>query len=359
MLCTDVTGTTYRAGQRQISVMDNRFNERGFVVRVYDDGSYSEYSLYAFDVLMQIYEAAGYTGRDAAKSILENNLYGLDIDDRVFQLAYFAVMMRARQYNRCILNGEMDCHVYSIQESNTVNRSHLKYLGAGMDEFERNSALNQITGLLDTFVDAKEYGSILNVDACDWDLLHRLVKHSSEDGQMTMDSLGLEDTKEQLQVLIDFGQALAQKYDVVVTNPPYMGAGSMGERLSEYAKAYYPSEKSDFSTIFMSKCLQLSAMFVAMINIPVWMFLSTYALMRKELIEQTTFVNMLHFGRGVFSSDFGTTAFVITTCFIKNYIGYYRRLFKKQGAVDSLEQKEKWFFLTWESIILISKTFWE
>ena len=106
---------------------------------------------------MQIYESAGYSQRDAAKSILENNIYGLDIDDRAYQLAYFAVMMKARQYNRRILNGENSCHVYAIQESNSVNRAHLKYFGAGMDDIEKNAAKMQLEGLLDTLTDAKEY----------------------------------------------------------------------------------------------------------------------------------------------------------------------------------------------------------
>ncbi len=119
--------------------------------------------VYAFDVLMQMYEDAGYNQRDAAKSILENNLYGLDIDDRAYQLAYFAVMMKARQYNRRILNGETTCQVYAIQESNNINRTHLKYLGAGMDDLEVNTARVQVEGLLDTLRDAKEYGSILKV----------------------------------------------------------------------------------------------------------------------------------------------------------------------------------------------------
>ena len=301
--------------------------------------------VYAFDVLMQIYESAGYSQRDAAKSILEHNIYGLDIDDRAYQLAYFAVMMKARQYNRRILNGEMDCHVYSIQESNTVNRKHLKYLGAGMDELERNNALNQLTGLLDTFVDGKEYGSILNVDACDWDLLRRFVEQSSEGEQMSMDSFGLEDTKEQLQVLIDIGQTMAQKYDVVVTNPPYMGSANMGEKLSAFTKENYPDSKSDMSTVSMERCLDLCSKqgMMAMINIPVWMSLSSYDVLRKKIVTDNTLVNMLHFGRGIFGADFGTTAFVFYRMKIECYKGNYRRLFKKQGAVDTVEQKELWF----------------
>ena len=124
---------------------------------------------------MQIYTSVGYSERDAAKSILEHNLYGLDIDDRAYQLAYFAVMMKARQYNRRILNGENTCHVYAIQESNSINRAHLKFFGAGLSDLEKNTAKMQLEGLLDILTDAKEYGSILNVPEYNWALLRRFV----------------------------------------------------------------------------------------------------------------------------------------------------------------------------------------
>jgi hypothetical protein len=149
------------------------------------------------------------------------NIYGLDIDDRAYQLAYFAVMMKARQYNRRILNGENTCHVYAIQESNSINRAHLKYFGAGMDDIEKNAAKMQLEGLLDTLTDAKEYGSILNVESYNWDLLRRFVAAEDTDGQISMDSVGVEDTAEQLNRLIDIGETASRKYDIVVTNPPY------------------------------------------------------------------------------------------------------------------------------------------
>jgi len=117
--------------------------------------------VYAFDVLMQIYESVGYSPRDAAKSIVENNLYGLDIDDRAYQLAYFAVMMKARQYNRRILNGETACHLFAIKESNTIDRNHLKLLGEGLSEVDKQNALRDLKILLDQFEDAKEYGSLI------------------------------------------------------------------------------------------------------------------------------------------------------------------------------------------------------
>ena len=302
--------------------------------------------VYAFDVLMQIYESAGYSQRDAAKSILEHNIYGLDIDDRAYQLAYFAVMMKARQYNRRILNGENTCHVYAIQESNSINRAHLKYFGARMDDIEKNAAKMQLEGLLDTLTDAKEYGSILTVESYNWDLLRRFVAAEDTDGQISMDSVGVEDTAEQLKQLIDIGETMARKYDVVVTNPPYAGMGNLSAKVNEFAKENYPTSKSDLSTIFMERTLSMckNNCYMSMINIPVWMFLTTYEKLRKSILLNDTYVNMLHLGRGIFGSDFGTTAFVIQKGHIQNYKGSYRRLFDKQGAVDSVETKEQWFF---------------
>ena len=298
--------------------------------------------VYAFDVLMQIYESAGYSQRDAAKSILEHNIYGLDIDDRAYQLAYFAVMMKARQYNRRILNGENTCHVYSIQESNTVNRAHLKYFGAGMDDIEKNAAKMQLEGLLDTLTDAKEYGSILNVESYNWELLRRFVEQSGEDEQMSMDSFGLEDTKEHLRVLIDIGQTMARKYDVIVTNPPYMGYANMDAVLVNCVKENYPNAKSDMSTVFMERCMTMSNPkgFVAMINIPVWMFITSYEDLRKKIVENYCIINMVHPGRGIFGSDFGTTTFVISKTNVENYKGHYLRLFNKNVEVESVEERE-------------------
>ena len=302
--------------------------------------------VYAFEVLMQIYESAGYGQRDAARSILKNNLYGLDIDDRAFQMAYFAVMMKARQYNRRILNGEYKPNVYSIQESNEINRSQLKYFGTSMSKQEKNNAMTQMTEILDTFKDSKEYGSILKVSSYDWNLLIQFVSNSEIIGQISMHSIRLEDTANQLMHMIGQGRALSQKYHVIITNPPYMGSSGMNIKLSDFLKEEYPATKADLSTVFMEKTGRITSRngYIAMINIPVWMFLSTYQQLRDELLKETDIINMLHFGRGVFGSDFGTTAFVIRNENLYGYQGIYYRLFERQGAVDSLATKEKWFF---------------
>lgn len=303
--------------------------------------------VYAFDVLMQIYTQMGYTDKDAVLSILENNLYGLDIDKRAFQLAYFAVLMKARQYHKFILKKQPQCHIYAIAESNGINMKHLAYFGAQLDELAKPVALNQMQELIATLHDAKEYGSIISVADYDWDLLHQFAAEFDISGEMNLfDSFGIEATQQRLQELVAVGEVLAQKYEVVVTNPPYMGSSGMGAKLSAYVKQNYPDTKSDMSTVMMEKTLAMCSEngFMAMINIPVWMFLSSYEKLRNNILRQNSYVNMLHFGRGVFGSDFGTTAFVIGKKHINNYLASYRRLFEKQGAVDSVDVKEKWFF---------------
>ena len=247
--------------------------------------------VYAFDVLMRIYTSAGWDQREAAQSILKNNLFGLDIDDRAAQLAYFAVMMKARQYDRRLFTRGIQPNIYSIQESNGINRNQLQFFGWSMSEVERNTALTQLEYLLDTFRDAKEYGSILNVDMLDWGLLYRFVGTVDYSDQISMDELNLEDTKDALWNLVELGAVLAQKYDVVVTNPPYMGASGMNARLAEHVKLNYPNTKSDMSTIFMEKTVKMcnKTGYMSMINIPVWMFLSSYERLREILIAQNTF----------------------------------------------------------------------
>lgn len=238
--------------------------------------------VYAFDVLMQIYESAGYSQRDAAKSILEHNIYGLDIDDRAYQLAYFAVMMKARQYNRRILNGENTCHVYAIQESNSINRAHLKYFGAGMDDIEKNAAKMQLEGLLDTLTDAKEYGSILNVESYNWDLLRRFVAAEDTAGQISMDSVGVEDTAEQLNRLVDIGETMARKYWVTITNPPYAAISNLSPKVNDFVKANYPDSKVDLFAVFIERCGLMTRVsgYQAMITQHAWMFLASYENLR-------------------------------------------------------------------------------
>lgn len=301
-----------------------------------------------FDVLMDIYESAGYDKREAAFDIVENNIHGLDIDQRAYQLAYFAVMMKGRGYNRRFLRGrdrKPEPKVYAIVESNEVNRNHLQYFGIHMNDTERAQAKTKIELLLNTFIDAREYGSILNVDACDWEKLEQFVEDLDTTGQISFESVGSEETQDILRKLVRVARNLGQKYDAVVTNPPYMGASGMGAKLSKYVKDNYQDSKSDMSTV----CMERSTMFCknnglwSMINIPVWMFLSSYEKLRDKLLGSQTLVNMVHPGRGIFGSDFGTTTFVFKKQFSEGYKGTYQRLFEKQGEVEGVEARKTKF----------------
>lgn len=277
--------------------------------------------VYAFDVLMQIYESVGYTQRDAARSILEHNLYGLDIDDRAAQLAYFAVMMKARQYNRRILDGETDCNVYAIKESNGFNRESLVKIGDDLRPVAER--------LLNAFVDAKEYGSILNVEITldELDTLNnRLddVDRMSDYGNL-FDVMYAEMLCNELSVLIRQARVMVQKYDVVVTNPPYMGNGGMDDKLSEFVRREYPTEKTDLFACFISKGNRMvkENSFNCMVTMQSWMFLSSFELMRKELLSRCTISCLLHMENMVMGIAFGTAVSVFRSAKIYDYKGKY------------------------------------
>ena len=296
--------------------------------------------VYAFDVLMQIYESAGYGQRDAAKSILKNNIYGLDIDDRAFQLAYFAVMMKARQYNRRILSAEYKPNLYSIQESNGINREQLKYFGVGLSEEEKEKALGQMTALLDTFIDAKEYGSILTVEQYDWELLERFVEGSDDAGQIRLDNLHLDETAKELRQMLAQGKVLGEKYWVTVTNPPYMSPSDGSRQLSDYVKKYYSLGKSDLFAVFIVRCYEMlfKTGFQAIITQHSWMSLASYENLRKDL-RKKTFINMAHLGARAFDEIKGekvqTTSFILQNIGMKNWNTIFVRL------VDAKSEKEK------------------
>lgn len=288
---------------------------------------------YLFDVLMQIYLDNGYSRREAVRSILENNLFGLDIDKRAMQIAYFAVMMKAREYDSGFFDRSKVTQpkVYDIQESNDINRNQLKFFGNGLSDFERNEARLQLEGLLDTLTDAKEYGSILDMGSYNWDLLRSCAEVAGEDAQVSMESVGLEKTVAKLKPLIDIGEALGQKYDVVVTNPPYMGSSGMNARLSAYVKKNYPDSKSDLFAVFIERCAQMDKRggYQAMITQHAWMFLSSFEKLRAKLQLIDT-VNMAHLGARGFDEIGGevvqTTSFVMRSSHTKGYKGTYCRL---------------------------------
>ncbi|MDA2145830.1 MULTISPECIES: BREX-1 system adenine-specific DNA-methyltransferase PglX [unclassified Bacillus cereus group] len=305
--------------------------------------------VYAFDMLYQIYKEAGYSERDIPKHIIEKNIYGLDIDDRAAQLAYFAVMMKARSYNRRIFRHKLEHNLVAIQESNRIPKGAIEYLiNENGLEMEKAGRRADVEYLIDVFQDAKDYGAILNIGAIDFESIEKRVTEIVKDENVgDMFLLEYRDLiLDRVPALIKQGKIMSSKFEAVFTNPPYMGSKGMTPVLSNFAKKNYPNTKNDFSTMFMEKCMGYCSEegFISMLNIPSWMFLSTYKKFREKLLAESTIINMLHFGRGVFGSDFGTVAFVLKNKNIDSFNGVYRRLFEKQGNVDSLEQKKRWFF---------------
>ena len=288
-----------------------------------------------FDVLVQIYEDYSYTAREAAASIVQNNLWGLDIDERAAQLAYFAVMMKARQYDRRFFTKEVQPHVYAIQESNLIEREHLNYLGHSMSDLERNNALNQMNALLDEFIDAKEYGSILQPKEYDWALLSRFVENATPDQQVSFDENGLEDTQSQLRLMIAQGQALAQKYHVAVTNPPYMGSANMSEKLFSYVMRNYADYKTDLFAAFILRLMKATKTcgYYSLITQQAWMFKSSYRTLRPEIYKHTM-LNLLHLGPHAFDDLSGEV--VQTVAFTQNNT----RCDQYQGVYISVEDSD-------------------
>ena len=297
-----------------------------------------------FDVLMDIYESAGYDKREAAFEIVEHNIHGLDIDQRAYQLAYFAVMMKGRGYNRRFLrgrDGKPEPKVYAITESNEINRNHLKFFGTHLSEMERNLAVMQIEGLLDTFIDAREYGSILNVDACDWDVLERFVEDLGTAGQISFESVGSEETQENLRKLVQVAKNLGQKYDAVVTNPPYMGASNMNATLSKFIKDNYADYKSDFFSAFIVKCSALAKKegYLGFLTPYVWMFIQSYEKLRQYLFTQATIETLIQFEYSAFEE---ATVPICTFVFKNSYVdknGCYLRLTEFRGGMEVQRQK--------------------
>lgn len=301
--------------------------------------------VYAFDVLIQIYESAGYSTRDAAKCILEHNIYGLDIDDRAFQLAYFAIMMKARQYNRRILNGEYKPNIYSIKESNGINREHLNYLGSGCSEDERNKALEQIVILLDTFKDAKEYGSILNVEKFDAELIEKFISQSEPDGQISMHTVGIEETIQELRQIIAVGKVLSEKYHTVVTNPPYMGGSGFTEKLSDYAKENYIKSKNDLYSMMIEKCGKMTKCncFSAMITMQSWVNAPTFKNLRKSLFNEYCFKSVVNMGPRAFDEIAGEKVKNVAFIFSRMKIPEWKPVFVDLTSVTGENEKKKLF----------------
>ena len=286
---------------------------------------------YMFDVLMKIYESYGYTTREAVASIVENNLYGLDIDERAAQLAYFAVMMKARQYDRRFFSRGIQPHVYAIVESNHVDKFAVDYFCNGD---------MKLTAAMDTIIkelhDAKEYGSILTVTPQDWSVLYDRFAEITEDINMSRDT-----ALRELLPLVQVAEALAQKYETVVTNPPYMGMRNMNDKLNDFIKEKYADYKADFFSSFVIHSSEMTKKngFCGFFTPYVWMFIQSYENMRNYLYNQATIETLIQFEYSAFEE---ATVPVCTFAFRNDYVkrkGCYLRLVDFRGGMEVQRQK--------------------
>lgn len=271
--------------------------------------------VYLFDVLMQIYQECGYDNRDAVASIISNNLFGLDIDDRATQLSYFSVMMKARQYDRSFFRRGLQPKIYVICESNTISSSYLDLFCDGNDKLSR-----EMRKLFDELRDAREYGSILRGPAHDFSAMNARMEELKQD--FGIDAFG---AVKEIHPLIECAEVLAQEYDVVVTNPPYMGGGDMNARLNDFVKSEYPDSKTDLFAVFMERCLDFSKKggIVGMVTMQSWMFLSSFEKLRIKLLDEKTILTLAHMANMVMGIAFGTSATVWKNEFIPQYRGSY------------------------------------
>lgn len=290
---------------------------------------------YLFDVLVIIYESYGIQKREAVASIIQNNLYGLDIDDRAGQLSYFSIMMKACQYDKRFLSRGINHNIYSIKESKNLNPLLIKIFTDGDNDIENN--LNK---LIDQLKDAKQYGSLITVNSVNFELL----KNRLNELENNRDILLSEQTINQFEGLINIGEILSEKYDIVVTNPPYMGTSNANGKLSEFLKKNYGVSKNDLFAAFIERCIMFSKnkCYYSMITQHSWMFLTSYEKLRNQLLESSTIICMAHLGTRAFEEIGGEV--VQTTIFVnrKSKTPSYKSSFIKLTNYNtSLEKKQK------------------
>ena len=292
---------------------------------------------YMFDVLVQIYEAYGYTAREAVANIVEHNIWGLDIDERASQLAYFSVMMKARHYDKRFFARKIQPHVYSICESNSVSSHCVEYFIDGRPELK--TSLDKI---LSELRDARAFGSLLEISCADFSMLYaRIEELKCEENP----SIYCAQTLSEVLPVIKVAEALSQKYHAVVTNPPYMSNSSFSSKMTKYIQAHYSEGKYDLCCAFIIRCLKMIASCgkVSMITQNAWLFQGSYKKLRSYVFNYEI-DNLVHLGARAFDEIAGevvqTTTFVLSKKSSESYRGKYIRLTDHSGEAG----KEKEFF---------------
>lgn len=318
-----------RAGYREISPED---------IRIIDPCMGSGHILvYAFDMLMQIYSAQGYSERDAAKLIVEKNLWGLDIDRRAYQLAYFAVMMKARQYNRRILTSGIKPNLFVIDDNRALTPEIIEYIADGDSKIA-----SDLRSISNDLTNASEYGSIINVQPVDFNGLIERIGIIAESDELNL--IAMENKRivcEKILPLVKQAQTLSQKYDVVCTNPPYMGGSGMNNQLSDYVKGNYFEYKSDLFSVSIIKCMNLTKKngFAGFLSPYVWMFIQSYEQLRKYMYSKCSIETLIQFEYSAFAeATVPICTFVLGNRQISKN-GCYFRLTDFRGGMEVQREK--------------------
>lgn len=296
--------------------------------------------VYAFDVLYEIYLSAGYSEREIPRLILEKNIYGLDIDDRAGQLAYFALMMKARsKYRRFFRDVErngIELNVCAIQESNGLTHEDIEYFANGDDKLRQD-----LKYLVDVFTDAKEYGSILEVKEVDFEGMENRLRDINEDITDLLNRDNRNITLEKVPNLIKQGKLICNTYYVCVTNPPYMGNRGINEKLKNYIEENYSKVKSDLFSVCIERNLKYTNINgnLGFMTPFVWLFINSYEYLRKLLIEENSITTLVQLEYSAFED---ATVPICTFTLKKSglyKIGTYIRLSEYTGGMNVQRDK--------------------
>ena len=300
--------------------------------------------VYAFEMFMQFYLEEGYMEREAAESIIENNLYGLDIDKRAYQLAYFAIMMKGRQYSRRILNKDIENNLYYFIDSKDIDLKQIDLLGGNIEDKKTREDIKQdILEIVELFKNGRELGSVIKIDKkYNYDEFIGFIKNIDKN-VLPMEMVGIENIQKDIIYILELSKILSKKYNIVVTNPPYLGRGYMGPNLARYVDKKYEDSKTDLFAVFMRKSHELleSNGYYSMINQQSWMFLHSYDSLRDFLLYNFAIINALHLGPRVFEEISGEVVQSVSFVMCKKILLPYKPLMIDLTIPNNSYKKEK------------------
>ena len=286
--------------------------------------------VYAFEVFFEIYKELGYLERDIPELILKNNIFGLDIDDRAYQLAYFAVLMKARKYDRNILKKRIVPNVFSIQESGNITNDVIEFIRKH-DE----NIVNDVIYLKEIFKSGKEFGSLIQVKNINWIELRQSLNSILSKSKSTLVNVGITDIiNNELLALVNQAELLSKKYFAVVTNPPYMN--KFEKNLKEFTRKYYKDYSRDLFSMFIYRNFDFCKKYGynALMTPFVWMFIKNFENLRNYIINNKSISSLIQLEYSAFSEATVPICTFVLSNFDDNYEGTYLKLSEFTGGMD-------------------------